>query len=92
MPAFCSLRRSLPSKAYVPKKLSYGERGLSLSQTPRRSLSRPGRSLAIAALLAAFCSPQSTFLRSADACTDFHEIRSNIVIISYIHNQDGKKA
>lgn len=92
MPALHSLRRSLPSKAYVPKKLSYGERVLSLSQTPRRNLNRPGRSLALAALLTAFCSPQPAFLRPADACMDFHEIRSNIVIISYIHNQDGKKA
>lgn len=92
MSAFHSMRRSLPSKAYVPKNQNYGESVLSLSQTPRRSLNRPGRSLALAALLTAICSPQPTFLHLADVYRDFHEIRSNIIIISYIHHQDGKKA
>ncbi len=85
--------RSLPTEqAYAPKALRYGETVLAPAQTLRRSFSRLGRSLALVALLTSFLSLQPDFFHAVDAYMDFHQIRSNIVIISYIHRQDGKKA
>lgn len=85
--------RSLPTEqAYAPKALCYGETVLAPAQTLRRNFSRPGRSLALVALLTSFLSLQPDFFHEIDAYMDFHQIHSNIVIISYIHRQDGKKA
>lgn len=85
-------RNSPVEQAYAPKAQGTGEAALAPCQAMRRSPSRAGRSLILAALWEDSFSARVASVHSTVFPVDFHEITSNTVIISYIHRQDGAKA
>lgn len=91
--ALRSSSKTFPSEqVYTPEALGQREIAAGIRQSARRSILKLGRG-SYCALWTAVITPQpfSAALRSR-ALTVMHAVRSNAIILVYIHHQDGKKS